>query len=160
MRNQVDFHQDIPSSSKVKNIIFYPDGLKIYGLLPYLLSRKLSSRFSSSFIQCAENNFTLVSYNQKPEHVQALVDWLYSEARFEGAIASAGERLSDTPDHRPMTQKPPQTFQTIIAKVFGAAVETKDVNDPKPWDVVLGGLQPLAEPQLTDAILGGKNKST
>ncbi len=156
-RNRVDFENDIPSAEKTKKIIFYPNGLKIYGVLPYLLNRKLKGEFASSLLYEDESNFTVVGYQQKPEYVQTLVNWLYSGAGFEWAIAQPHEKLRATPEQKPETYKPPESFQSLILKVFGAAVETCDPHDPKPWDVVLGGFKSHAQPQETDAVLGGSS---
>lgn len=155
----VDWERDLPSKRKPKRIIFYPDGLKIYGLLPYLLQRQLRGEFSSAWIKLNndEDNFTVISYQQKPEHVQKLVDWLYEAAGFEWTIALGGERLRSSPGETPITYKPPESFQHVIAKAFQVAVETQNLSAPKPWDVVLAHLQPYTHsiPTNTDVVLGG-----
>lgn len=97
--------EDLPSATKTKRIIFYGKGLKIYGTLPYLLSRRLKAEFySNNFVQSGgafrgmgliapayEANYTVVPYTQRPQHASALLNWLLSDAGFEWAIAVPGE---------------------------------------------------------------------
>lgn len=80
---------DLPASWKAKNIIFYAQGLKIYGVLPYLLHRRLKAEFYSNYgvpagtfrgggiiAPAVESNYTFVPYNQSPELIKALYEWL------------------------------------------------------------------------------------
>lgn len=97
MTYYADLANDLPAPYKRKRIIFYRQGLKIYGLIPYLLQRKLKAQFFSGTINWGrvrisagslEGNWTAVPYQQKSENVSALVDWLYADKGFEVAIAS------------------------------------------------------------------------
>jgi hypothetical protein len=97
-----DFSQDVPNQSKPKRIIFYAQGLKIYGLLPHILNRRLKAEFYSNyFVQSSgafrgagmiapavEFNYTVIPYTQKPEHAKTLFEWLYEGKGFEWAIAA------------------------------------------------------------------------
>lgn len=152
MKNPVNFDKDIPSSDKQKEAIFYEGGLKIYGTLPYILHRKLKAEFVSSRFEHEENNFTIVLYAQKPENVQALVNWLYKDAGFVWAISREplNPRVSD---RLPETETPDRTFQATVSQMFGVAVQTPESNAPKPWDAVLGGIG--KRPKPGDAVLGG-----
>lgn len=101
MAFRCDPSQDIPASWKPKRIIFYAQGLKIYGVLPYLLNRRLKGEFYSNFyVQSSgafrghgmiapayESNYTVVPYTQKAEYAKALLEWLSQDAGFEWAIA-------------------------------------------------------------------------
>jgi hypothetical protein len=103
MSFRCDFSQDVPALWKPKRIIFYSQGLKIYGLLPHILNRRLKGEFYSNyFVQSSgafrgagmiapaqEFNYTYVPYTQKPAHAKALLEWLSEDKGFEWAIASA-----------------------------------------------------------------------
>jgi len=97
---RADLSRDIPSPGLPKRIIFYAQGLKIYGLIPYVLNRRLKGEFISNVAMLpgwgrgaaiaaptGEANYTVIPYIQKPEHVQMLIDWLYEDRGFEWAIA-------------------------------------------------------------------------
>lgn len=97
MSYRADLAHDTPSVTKKKRIIFYRGGLKIYGLLPYILQKKLKAQFFSNtpvgggvmmLLPSHEDNWTAVPYDQSPERLQSLLDWLYSDAGFEVALAS------------------------------------------------------------------------
>jgi hypothetical protein len=155
MRHPVDFDKDIPSAGKQKEVLFYQTGLKVYGVLPYILHRKLRAEFCSSS-DARENNFTLISYQQKSENVQALADWLYKDSGFVWAFCT--QKLRAIPDDRlPETYHPSFSFQEAVSQAFGVAVQTPLASDPKPGDVVLGGFG--QRPKDDDVVLGiGKPK--
>jgi hypothetical protein len=102
MSFRCDFAQDLPEKWKPKRIIFYAQGLKIYGLLPHFLNRRLKGEFySNNFVQSSgsfrgmgmiapacEFNYTFIPYTQKPEYAKALLEWLSQDAGLEWAIAS------------------------------------------------------------------------
>lgn len=92
-----DFEHDLPNAYKLKRIIFYRQGLKVYGLIPYILARKLHAQFFSGSISWGnvrvsmgsyEHNWTAIPYEQSPDKVGLLLDWLYQDKGFEVAIAS------------------------------------------------------------------------
>jgi hypothetical protein len=93
-----DFDRDIISKNNPKRIVLYAKGLKIYGVLPYILARKLKAEFFSNNLgvlgakliaPTQEDNYTIVPYAQSPASSQKLLDWLYSDAGFLWAIASS-----------------------------------------------------------------------
>lgn len=95
-----DLQQDLPSPHTRKRVIFYAAGLKVYGLLPQLLSRRLHGEFrssSTSFLggklmwPTQQRNWTVVPYAQSPENVARLLTWLQSGAGFEWGIAGPDE---------------------------------------------------------------------
>ena len=100
---RADLNNDLPAAWKPKRIIFYAQGLKIYGLIPHILNRRLKGEFISNhyvhssgvfrgagmLAPTGEANYTVIPYCQKPEHAQMLLDWLYEDKGFEWAIASA-----------------------------------------------------------------------
>lgn len=92
-----DFEHDLPDTCKPKRVIFYQQGLKVYGLIPYILARKLHAQFFSGSVSWGnvrvsmgslEHNWTAIPYEQTPEKVKMLLDWLYQDKGFEVAIAS------------------------------------------------------------------------
>lgn len=109
MAFRCDPSQDLPQACNPKRIIFYDQGLKIYGVLPYLLNRRLKGEFYSNYYvhssgafcghgmiaPAYEFNYTLVPYTQKPEHSKALLEWLWQDASFEWAIASPQDFNND-----------------------------------------------------------------
>lgn len=143
MRQPVDFRADLPSEKKYKEIIFYPKHLKIYGILPYLLNRKVSGRFCSTISRCAEPNFTVITYNQSPEVVRELFEWLSEGVGFNWSIASYGEKIRFDPYKKPETHKPPNI---TIGQVIEVKFKVSDL-----------GIQALREPRHDDAVLGGQN---
>lgn len=160
MKQPFDFDHDLPCSIKAKRGLFYPDGLKIYGLLPFVLAYKLRATFCSDRVPGDEHNFTVVRYQQQPDIVQALVDWLCAHKGFVWKIAQEGERLRDSPGDWPEYIEPTMTLQAIMNKRFGVSVETGEPNTPDPTDVVLGGggvLEfPVIGPNPDDVVLGGQ----
>jgi len=97
MAYYADLDSDLPSPHKRKRVIFYRQGLKIYGLLPFILQRQLKAKFFSGSIAAGgvlmsmgsfEPNWTAVPYTQSSENLTALLHWLFSERGFEVAIAS------------------------------------------------------------------------
>lgn len=122
MGYRADFSQDLPADWEPKRIIFYAQGLKVYGLLPHLLSRRLKGEFISNVAMLSgwargaaiaaptgENNYTVIPYAQKPEHAAMLLDWLYAEAGFEWAIA-ASENWHDSIREWNAYKQPPSTW--------------------------------------------------
>jgi hypothetical protein len=102
MAFRCDPPQDLHQVWKSKRIIFYAQGLKIYGVLPYILNRRLKGKFYSNYYvhssgafrghgmiaPAYELNYTVVPYTQKPDYAKALLEWLWQDAGFEWAIAS------------------------------------------------------------------------
>ncbi|MGB3292604.1 MAG: hypothetical protein WBB01_06450 [Phormidesmis sp.] len=86
---------------KIKRIVFYGRGLKIYGLMPHLLTMRLKGQFISNYwvadkgdfygagivAPTNEANYTAIPYQQSPENSQRLLDWLLAGKGFEYAIA-------------------------------------------------------------------------
>lgn len=105
MSYRADLHRDLPSTRNPTRVIFYQQGLKVYGLLPYLINRKVKGEFYSNYYvhdsgwfagsgivaHTNEPNYTVVPYSQSPETAKLLWDWLHSDAGFEWAIASKQE---------------------------------------------------------------------
>lgn len=98
--------KDLPAPWEEKRIIFYAEGLKIYGQIPYILQRKLQAEFISNDVvggmgrligPSGERNYTLVPYRREDGErhsestIEALLDWLYEDRGFEWAIAAPGE---------------------------------------------------------------------
>ena len=95
--------RDLPSTIKPKQCIFYAEGLKIYGQIPYILQRKLGAKFYSNettifgggrlLAPTREPNYTVVAYRRIDDRphseaaLKALFDWLYADAGFEWAFA-------------------------------------------------------------------------
>lgn len=118
MTYYADLVHDLPTPYTVKRVIFYRRGLKVYGLLPYILQRKLKAQFFSGSIRWGnvrisagsfESNWTAVPYNQSPEHVIALLNWLYSDRGFEVALA-AQEDWDDNIFSGNVYRMPPSTW--------------------------------------------------
>ncbi len=124
MAFRCDFSQDLPAPWKVKRIIFYSQGLKVYGELPYILKRKLQAEFYSNFfvqssgafrghgmiVPAYESNYTVVPYTQKPEHTKALLSWLSEDKGFEWAIASKRDFNKDLRDGTAFTSRNPEVW--------------------------------------------------
>lgn len=93
-----------------KRLIFYQRGLKIYGLLPYILCRRLKAQFISNYwvsddwafrgagviAPTNEANYSALPYSQSPENAQRLWDWLHADKGFEYAIAGPNDFGCDT----------------------------------------------------------------
>ena len=93
------------NSSEVKRIVFYQAGLKVYGMLPYILLRRLKGQFISNYwvhtdgtfsgagviAPTNESNYTAIPYQQSAENAQRLWHWLHDGHGFEYAIASAAD---------------------------------------------------------------------
>lgn len=97
MTYYADLSNDLPVPYKRKRVIFYQQGLKVYGLLPYLLQKKLKAQFFSGSISWGnvrisagsfEDNWTAIPYQQSSTNLIFLLDWLYSDSGFEVALAS------------------------------------------------------------------------
>lgn len=159
-RNPVDFQRDIPDDRKPKRIVFYANGLKIYGVLPFVLNRKLNGKFCSGLKGSGdEDNYTIVGYSQTPTRVQELADWLYGGAGVEWGIAETIERLTERPGASPMTYRPDKTaLATTIAHYFGCAVQHPEVDAPQPTDAVLS-VEPAAQLRSGDVVLGDIHQS-
>lgn len=115
--------QDLPRPWKQKRIIFYAQGLKVYGQIPYILQRRLQGEFYSNnapFMGCRiiaptmEQNYTLVRYRRPNDSkchndiaLEALLDWLYTDKGFEWAIAKDFYKRIDLPN---FWNYPPETF--------------------------------------------------
>jgi len=103
MNFYADPANDLPSPFKPKRCIFYTQGLKVYGQIPYILQKRLQAEFYSNNMPClggrivaptAEANYTVVPYRRRDEqpHSQEAIDelltWLYEGKGFEVAIAA------------------------------------------------------------------------
>lgn len=114
--------EDLPEPWKRKRIIFYAQGLKIYGQIPYILQRRLQGEFYSNnapfmggriIAPTMEQNYTLVRYHRNNgKHqgnvaLEALLDWLYADKGFEWAIAKDFHRRIDLPN---FWNWPPEIF--------------------------------------------------
>jgi len=98
-----DTGRDLPAPWKPKQIIFYAEGLKVYGQIPYIHQRRLNARFYSNNAEIfgggrliapsMEANYTVVPYRRadgrqhKPDAIGAFFDWLFSDKGFEWAFA-------------------------------------------------------------------------
>ena len=113
MTNFADPREDLPAPWKPKRIIFYAQGLKIYGQIPYILQRRLRAEFISNSVgimgarltgPTMERNYTLVRYRRKGDQshssatLEALLDWLYADKGFEWAIALDYYKRIDLPN--------------------------------------------------------------
>ena len=116
---------DQPQAWKAKRLIFYQVGIKIYGQIPYILQKRLGATFissESSFMggriigPTFEDNYTIVPYRrsdgteQKPEAINALLDWLLSDRGCEYTIAIAGEFERSDLLRVNWLQMPPETW--------------------------------------------------
>jgi hypothetical protein len=124
MAFRCDFSQDVPEKWKPKRIIFYKQGLKIYGLLPHILNRRLKGEFFSNYsvhssgafrghgmiAPAYESNYTLVHYTQKPEYAKALLEWLSQDAGFEWAIASPQDFNTDLREGTAFSNRNPEVW--------------------------------------------------
>ena len=92
----------MPSPFKPKRCIFYAQGLKVYGQIPYILQRQLQAEFFSNnapfmggriVAPTSEANYTVVPYRRRDgqPHSQAAIDalivWLYEGKGLEWAVA-------------------------------------------------------------------------
>lgn len=113
-----DLNADVPAPYKPKKVVFYRQGLKIYGLLPYRLQRLLKAQFFSNSMSWGrvrisggtfEANWTAIPYQQSQENMSTLLDWLYSEAGFQVALASPAHWNDDifSPN---VARMPPETW--------------------------------------------------
>lgn len=96
--------RDLPAPWKPKKCVFYAEGLKIYGQIPYILQLALEAEFYSNDTSIfgggrligptQEPNYTVVPYrraNGRPHRessLKALFDWLYADRGFEWAFAA------------------------------------------------------------------------
>ena len=102
-----DPSQDLPALWKPKRCIFYAQGLKIYGQIPYILQRRLQAEFFSNnapafggriIAPTVEQNYTVVPYRRRDgaPHSQGtidtLMDWLFADKGLEWAIAKDFDR--------------------------------------------------------------------
>lgn len=102
-----DPRQDLPSPIKPKRVIFYAQGLKIYGQIPYILARRLGAKFYSNnmpilgsgriIAPSGEPNYTVVPYRREDgqlhseKTMKALLEWLKAGKGFEWAVADEAE---------------------------------------------------------------------
>jgi hypothetical protein len=149
----LNFNQDISTAGKQKNILFHPKALKVYGVVPYILGKKLKAQFFGNWLQDShtEPNFTVIKYQQKQEHIQALTDWLYADTSFKWAITD--DVLWDRPSYPPDTIEPSQSFKMEVQQRFGHLVNCP--GEAKIWDLVLGGNGD--QPKRWDLVLGVEN---
>jgi len=97
-------HRDLPAPWKQKRAIFYAQGLKVYGQIPYILQRRLGAEFFSNSgtifggaslltTSSMEDNYTVVPYRQRDgtlhsqEVLNTLYKWLMADKGFQWAIA-------------------------------------------------------------------------
>ncbi len=118
--------RDLPQPWQPKRIIFYAQGLKVYGQIPYILQRRLGAQFFSNDIVLgglfagmrivgltAERNYTVVPYRRpdgsphRETAVEALLNWLYADRGFEMAVAVEFHRRIDLPNFMNL---PPETW--------------------------------------------------
>jgi hypothetical protein len=105
--------EDLPQPWKRKRILFYAQGLKVYGQIPYILQRRLQAEFISNnapfmgarlIAPTAEQNYTLVRYYREDGRrhseatLEALLDWLYADKGFEWGIAKNFFERLDLPN--------------------------------------------------------------
>lgn len=108
-----DPRRDLPASWKQKRIIFYAQGLKIYGQIPYILQRRLQAKFISNSMgfmggqisaPTLESNYTLIRYRREDGQphsevaIKALLDWLYDDKGFEWGVAKNFYERLDLPN--------------------------------------------------------------
>jgi hypothetical protein len=129
---------DLPAPWKVKRLVFYAMGLKVYGQIPYILQRRLKAQFISNhastgmgsiFWPAAESNYTLIPFRQadgRPHGeatLKAFFDWLYTDKGFEFAIAGEKDFYKDIrsidmwewpPELRPATSED----RTLVLKLI------------------------------------------
>lgn len=101
-----DPRNDLPADWKPKRAIFYAQGLKVYGQIPYVLQRRLQAQFiSNEFrflggrvrVPTAERNYTIIPFHRddgerhSAEALDALLAWLEAGAGYEWAIAAGRE---------------------------------------------------------------------
>lgn len=96
------YPEDFPSRFQPTRVLIYAAGLKIYGMIPHLLAKRLSAEFHSRVVGAitlpsAERNFTFVPY-RRPDGsrhsqaaIDALVDFLRQGGGFEMALAEGEE---------------------------------------------------------------------
>ena len=134
-----DPHNDLPASWRQKRVIFYQQGLKIYGQIPYLLQRRLQATFVSNVVSTrmsviaaptGEDNYTLVPYRRSDgtshrlENIEALMDWLYGDSGFEWSIAVPGEYerrdllTANWFNRPPETWLPAEGYRTLLSGLF------------------------------------------
>ena len=96
--------RDLPAPWKQKRAIFYAQGLKIYGQIPYILQRCLGAEFFSNSgtifrsaslltVSSMEDNYTVVPYRRTDgafhshEVLDTLYKWLLADKGFQWAVA-------------------------------------------------------------------------
>ena len=118
-----DLYVDLPQANKLKRIVFYACGLKIYGHIPYLLKRRLKGEFLSNYYvheagvfrghgiiaPTQEQNYTAIPYEQSLENVKRLWDWLHEGAGFEWAITEFDDFNINIFEAN-VAQQPPKTW--------------------------------------------------
>lgn len=153
MTYYADMSIDQPTEYKTKRAIFYQQGLKVYGLLPYILQRKLHAQFFSNSTSWGrvristgslELNWTAIPYQQSLENVNALLDWLYADKGFEVALANP-ERWQDTIFAGNFGNMPPQTWYPIGKETRSGYMR------------VIGGNQ-LGRESIVALLAGGQSK--
>lgn len=149
MTYYANLERDLPSPYHRKRVIFYRQGLKIYGLLPYLLQHKLKAQFFSGSFRVGgsgfprmrlsagsfESNWTAIPYQQPPEHIAALLDWLYSEKGFEAAIATE-DYWDDNIFSANVFRMPPHTWYPVDHEARQGFLQIAERPDPTRNDVL------------------------
>ena len=138
---------DLPAPWKEKGIIFYAQGLKVYGQIPYLLQRRLQAEFFSNnapifgariVAPTREHNYTVIPYRREDGNphsrkaIKALLDWLYSDKGFVWAIAKDfGDNIktwnawrSKPETWAPAEEMPPQLLRLLSGENDACRSET------------------------------------
>ncbi len=116
---------DLPVPWKVKRIIFYRRGLKVYGQIPYILQRRLQAKFVSNTASLwgakivaptGEDNYTIIPYRREDGQphtdmaIESFLVWLYRDKGFEFGVA-APENFNDKLDLPNWWQSPPKLLK-------------------------------------------------
>jgi hypothetical protein len=73
---------DLPHPRTAKRTVWYAGCLKIYGLIPWILTRRLQETIVDDTGGISEPCYTLVAYQQPAPAVDALLSWLTADAGF------------------------------------------------------------------------------
>lgn len=136
MSYYADPKRDLPAPWKLKRVLFYREGMKIYGQIPYILQRRLKARFYSNNAPLLggrvigptlERNYTVIPYRRpdgrphSQEALAALFDWLWSDQGFEWAIAVEWHKHIQEWN---VFNAPPMTFVPGKRQIQDALIET------------------------------------
>ncbi len=138
---------DLPVAWKPRRVIIYAQGLKVYGLMPYILARRLQAKFVSNDFSVLggmsrvaaptmDDNYTLISWlrTDGTPHgtavIDALLDWLYADAGFQIGVATL-DFFYDRLDEPNIFKSAPRTFIPAIndhVAFFRWALQSGKVN--------------------------------